>query len=157
MDNPDGVILKTTFIIITAFIVKSFESISFNNAVKMYKEIIQHYISRSSSSDLTLVRVARLKAQRALESIEPWGRDTPSRLQTIAATKADSAVTSCPKSCACLEHTAQNTAGCMRGISCLYQQLSIVYIHNLNGETETRIYELRRYMKRKQSNTYHFE
>ncbi len=41
VDNPDDVILKTTFIIIhcITFIVKSFESISFNNAVKMLKKL----------------------------------------------------------------------------------------------------------------------
>ncbi len=98
--------------------------------------------------------------ERALESIEPGGRDTPSRLQTIAATKAHSAVTSCPQPLDQEVVLALNTpfriqpaafCNCMRGISCHYQQLSIVYIHNLNGETETRIYELRRYTKRKQS------
>lgn len=72
----------------------------------------------------------------------------------LAVMKAGSVVVSC-RLCldqkSGLEHTAQTIAdyklacsfgSCMRGISCLYQKLSIGYIHHSKGETDTRIYQI---------------
>lgn len=68
--------------------------------------------------------------------------------------KANSVVALCQQHLdqkAVLEHTAQTTTDCkltcvfctcVRGIICLYQQLSIVHIHYSKGETETRVYEI---------------
>ncbi len=79
------------------------------------------------------------------------GRDTPSRLQR---TSGDESRRCCRLASAAsdqkaaLERTAQTTAdgkltcvfcACVRGINCLFQQLSIVYMCHSKGETETKI------------------
>ncbi len=64
------------------------------------------------------------------------------------------------------EHTAQTTAegklikafcACVRGVSCLYQQLSIVYMRHSKGETKTKIYEINTDIRNKSALAYHFE
>ncbi len=66
------------------------------------------------------------------------------------------------------EHTAQTTAegklikafcACVRGVSCLYQQLSIVYMPHSKGETKTKIYEINTDIRNlnKSALAYHFE
>ncbi len=61
-------------------------------------------------------------------------------------TKANGRIASDQKSAR--EHTAQTTAdgklthafyACVREVSCLFQQVSIVYIHHSKRETETKI------------------
>ncbi len=99
------------------------------------------------------------------------GLDTPSRLQI---TNGDKSRRCCRLSLAASDqkaackHTAQTTAdgkltrafcACVRGINCLYQQLSIVYIRHSKGETETKIYKKNADIRNvnKSSLAYHFE
>ncbi len=81
----------------------------------------------------------------------------------LAATKANGVVASRRQrrtKKAALEHTAQTTAdgkltcafcACVRGINCLFQQLSIVYSSFKRRNRNKDIQDKRRYMKRKQS------
>ncbi len=99
------------------------------------------------------------------------GRDTPSRLQR---TSGDESRRCCRLTSAAsdqkaaLEHTAQTTTdgkltcafcACVRGVNCLYQQLSIVYIRHSKGETETKIYKINADIRNvnKAALAYHFE
>ncbi len=99
------------------------------------------------------------------------GRDTPSRLQR---TSGNESRRCCRLASAALdqkaarEHTAQTTAdgkltcafcACVRGINCLFQQLSIVYIRHSKGETETKIYKINADIRniKKAVLAYHFE
>ncbi len=45
-----------------------------------------------------------------------------------------------PKTLTDYSRLQTNTCACVRGIRCLYQQLSIVYFCHSKGETETRIH-----------------
>ncbi len=61
----------------------------------------------------------------------------------LAATKADGVVASRRTEKLRANKLTRAFCACVRGINCLYQQLSIVYIHHSKGETEyTQIYEI---------------